>query len=495
MIFGLLYLLVLTNSAFSLLLGSYFLFYTGASGNQLGFLFMIQPFTIFARPFICARADRFQSHKQLLKYCLLGASVAYLPYVILPYLLKIPVIDVYLTFPLRFGILASSHLLGSVFYSGVRALIDVMAVSYAKRVGSDFSAYRKWGTLSFGCCGLLLGQINQRWLLDYVPGAALFCICMSVAFALVHLWPDEFFSMIAHKPLPTGREVISRMSIKLRSTLSCNNCSKDDQNKSVQDRTANQYRLTNWQQLQILKLLLTQDFRIALCLLLILTVGLVGYSPQNFVFTYMKIYCQREGTCDATSLAGISMFAYCVIEIASFIAIDTFRGRLNYVIMLLATFVSLTFHFCFYGFLLEHVSPYFFLVGSLHGLEYAFSIVAALELAYKAAGQVELIIPQLERRGVISKRDDLEVVKVSTRALLVGIYTSCFDGFGVIISSPIFGFLISNYSYNHFFRVVGFLAMAAFATTLLAISLGKCFAVKPKIERIREELYPKVAEA
>ena len=109
-------------------------------------------------------------------------------------------------------------------------------------------------------------------------------------------------------------------------------------------------------------------------LLLLFYGGLVGYAPPNFVFTYMGVVCQEQG-CDSAFLSGLTMISYCVAETTSYMLIKALKNRVNHALRLNVTLASLAVHYCFFGFFLPHLSPYFFLVESL-----SFSTSAAASL-------------------------------------------------------------------------------------------------------------------
>jgi len=517
MIFELHFTLIMAGySAGGLLLGSYMIHYTGASEMDLGFVFMIQPLAVFARPFICARADRLRSHKQLLILCYIGNSLAYVPFVVLPFMLKHQALYAMLTLRTRFWILVCSHVIGSFSFCGVRSLGDSLAVNYAKRVGSDFTSYRKFGALSFGICGFLLGQINQNWLLpDYVPAMIVYVLSMGLLAILVYLWPDEHFLVVSDRQktdsfgalssLPTNKEVLAHMWTKLKRVICCPS-SSEQANKYVDAMPRNYFNarekiqpqsrapdagasgpaLSVRQQAAIFMLLLRRDFRISLFMLLLVYGGLVGYAPQNFVFTYLDGVCNERDICDAASLSGLVMLTYCLLETICYLVINALRGHLNHALMLQITLASLAFHYYFYGFLLGNLSPYFFLVESLHGLEYSISLWAGVELGYKFANEVEYLLPELIQKGIIRDQDDQELVKVSLMATMSACFTLVYDGVGTIIGALLCGLLIDRYSFTLTWICVGSMATIGFVVVTLAVLIGKCFKIRPEISRLKQ---------
>lgn len=505
-------------SAVGLLLGGYMLKYADARELDLGFIFMIQPLTIFLRPLICARADRYRSHKSMLAWFLLGTSISYLPFIIIPYVIDKPdsVLSEILGPRLRFWILVLGHLLGSVCFCGIRSLGDATAVNYAKRTGSDYTNYRKYGSISFGICGYLLGQINQDWLMpDFVPSFLVYCASMSLEGLLVYLWPDEYFYMVSGKddvqcqlrPIPVGKDVLYHMNAKFWRTITCRSMSKNNlagRRPELATAVIPKVKVTNADgedlqqhlqkplsvktQARIFLLLVKYDYRISAYLMILLYGGLVGYAPPNFVFTHMDKVCHEKGTCNGAALAGLVMMTYCIVETICYIVLDTLRHKLtNRVLLLEITLLSLTIHYNFYGHVLEHVSPYFFLVESLHGLEYSISLSTCMEFGYMFANQVSLLMPELLRRGIISKDDDHDLVKVSLMATMSGCFTLVYDGFGTIIGSLAIGLMVGAYSFTAAWVMVGALATIGFVFIILAALFIRYAGIRPAIEKFQEE--------
>lgn len=529
MIFSLHFSLIMAGySACGILLGSYMMKYAGASELDLGFVFMIQPLTVFARPIINAQADRTQTHKTLLTWCVFANFLAYIPFMVLPFLLQDPQLAEWLTLKWRFWLLVSCHVIGSLAFTGIRSLGDALACNYAKRVNSDFTNYRKFGAISFGTCGFLLGQINQNWILpDFVPSFIMNVVCMFVLMTLIYFWPAEDFVICADNNTNKKNKQLNRDQMQVAKLKNCHPIDSNDRefsgfscgkkscsieefgSKSVEinEKQQKQYahqqtseesgeadattgqnvkriKLTAEQQVKIFCLLIKRDIRIPLFLLLLLYGGLVGYAPPNFVFTYVNVFCHEKGTCDAASLGGLMMICYCLCETICYMIISRLRSRMNYLILLEITLISLAFHYYFYGFLLPSLPPVFFIVESLHGLEYSSSLSSSVELAYKFANEVELLIPELTALGIISPSDDTELVKVSLMATMSGCFTFMYEGLGCIIGSFIFGLTTDYYSFRFTWILIGTLSSIGCVSVLVIILLGKCLKIKPQIEQL-----------
>lgn len=536
MIFDLLYLLTMAGfSACDVLIGVYMIRYAGASELDLGFIFMILPLAVITRPYLCAIADRYQTHKKLLTICLLVNALMYLPFVILPFILQEHLLATILTPRVCFWSLALCHLIGSVSFCGTRSLGDALAVNYAKRIGSDFTCYRKYGAISYGGCAYLLGMVNQGWILpDFTPTIIVHVTCLTVLGVLVFLWPEEHFVVISSDSediakresmaeIPNGKQVIAHMGSKLyRTVFFCSSgppvtqkpasisnlppvikdvpksgkTGGDLANYSPEQgqlELSNKEPLTTRQQMSIFLLLLRRDFRISLFLLLLAFGGIVGYAPRGFVFTYIDIFCHENKNCKGSALTGLVMISYCVVETICYMAINTFRSRLNNAVLLQVSLVSLAIHYYFYGFFLNNSAPYFFLIESLHGLEYAISLATSVDLAHYFASEVALLMPELIQRGIINERNDQKLVKVSLMATMNSCFTLAYDGGGSLIGAFLCGLMVENFSFTITWISIGTLSTLGFLIVLVAILVGKCLHLKPQIEKLKGNNNPVTA--
>lgn len=519
MIFIIFYIMMMAGyPALGLLLGTYVMHYANATSLDLALMFSLQPFVTFFRVPFCAYADRHQAHKRLLVICLLWAGFSYIPFIVIPFLKESYAFQNYLKPRTCFWILVVSHLSGSSGFCGLRSLGDALAVNYAKRVGSDFGNYRKYGALSFGTFGYLLGLINQNGVLpDFVASVMVFVVSMNLLALLIFLWPNEHFAIVSisdnedetrrsREKLPKGKQVLQCMYVKLRSIVLCKspredapnqlkNCAPNDLSLSSEKKEvdmavepSNIKVLSARQQVAIFLVLLRRDFRIPLFLLLLFYAGFVGYAPQNFIFTYMDVVCLQRGTCNTAFLAGLVMFVYCLVETSCYMIFNALRKHLNYAVLIAITLASLSGHYLFYGFMLDSVSPYFFLFEALHGLEYSGSLCSSMELGYKFANEVELLIPELIQRGIISKHDDHQLVKVSLLATMTGAFTLIYDGLGTIVGALLYGIIIDRYSFTTTWIVIGSMATIGCVVVSLTIIFGKILNFKPQIEKLREEI-------
>lgn len=490
-------------SAAGLLLGGYMMRYADASELDLAFVFMIQPLTVLLRPIVGARADRFQSHKQLLMVSISGLVLSYLPFAMIPFLVQSSIASSILTARFRFWLLSFCHLTGSFCFCGFRSLGDALAVNYAKRTDTNFTSYRKFGALSFGICGYLLGMINQDWILpDFVPTVIVYVSTMFLLLILYYLWPEEYFVMMSQddfeqvekmRPLPNSRQVCSYAGSKLCRLLTCNSCTSSSTSSQMMEvagsGSSKQSHLSFGQQTSIFLLLMRRDFRLPLSLLFLLYAGLVGYAPQNFVFTYMDVYCHEKGSCNASTLGGLVMVCFCMSETLCYILINaaTRKCGMNHLMLLQVSMLSLAIHYYFYGFFLDKLSPYFFLVECLHGLEYSISLSTSVELAYKFANEVELILPELIERGIVDERTDQQLVRVSLMATMSSCFTLAYDGAGTILGSFVLGLIIDSYGFKIGWIFVGSMASVGFLLVCLLFALGRCLKLKPEVSRLKAE--------
>lgn len=141
-------------------------------------------------------------------------------------------------------------------------------------------------------------------------------------------------------------------------------------------------------------------------------------------------------------------------------------------------------HYYFYGFFINHVSHYFFFIECLHGLEYSLGFVASVELGNKFGNEVQLILPELIERGIISKDDDQEIVRVCLLATMNSCFTLVYDGLGTMTGSILYGFIIGHFSFNTVWLVIGTMAGFGFFSALLVYSISKCFHIEPQVCRI-----------
>ena len=513
--------------AVSVLLGSYVANHAEAREFDLAIFLTITPMSMFLRPLISAYADRRQAHKRLLVASLVATSLAYLPFILWPYLKQTsyfsrqtshsddsqPLVAPSAS-PINwpFWCLCLAHLIGSIAQCGARALSDASAVNLAKRVGADFTSYRVYGSYSYGLMGYLIGFVNEgnQLVPDFVPGILLFCTGCAASALLVWLWPDEYFRMQTSgdeaRPLPQGDELWRLIKAKLLfRQLSSGDTEAQQKENSPQQQQANGARrsLSTGQQLEIFKLLVKRDFRIILFLLLVLYTGFTAYAALNYVFIYVDEVCRSRGSCSGAEISALMMIGFCILEAIAYKCIDRLSRRLSTTIVFQIIFVSISLHFYFYAFVLDRVSPYWFLVESLHGLEYACSLWLCVNLGYQFAREVDLIIPELIERGTIEKEDKQQhaLVRVSLMATITSLFTLVYDGASCSLGALAFGQIAGRYSFQVLWMVIGTLAVVGIAILLVAQLLTYCLQIEPQIvklqarvRRVNQQLQQSISE-
>lgn len=219
MIFSIHYLLIFSGiCAASVLLGVFLIEYTDASEFEVGLIFVAEPIIgILTRPYFCSLADRQAAHKKYLCISLWLTVIGYLPFVLIPLTGK----QIYGLYPrLNLYIFALFKLIGSTGSATLWPLGDSLTINYANQTGTDFSAARKWGTVSWGLFSLVIGQINEvSFLPKYVAGFIILLSSSLFEITLVWLWPDEYFIIISSEEAEkrskqfAGREMMSNSEI------------------------------------------------------------------------------------------------------------------------------------------------------------------------------------------------------------------------------------------------------------------------------------------
>lgn len=448
----------------------------------------------------------------MVAYLVLSAF-AYIPFVIWPYFkektiwgAQMNVDKEQINWPL--WILAFFHLLGSIGWSGSRALGDACAVNFAKRLGGTYSEHRVYGAYTFGILGYLMGFVNQNnpYFPDFVPAVLLYCFTMIISALLVHHWPDEYFKMstvqryaltenqraimfeLERRKLPKGRELWKQIKGRISATFRCNNKDLSESetgtvvgSKQIMHKSNSNRAISTKKQLKVLALLCKRDYRIILSLIVIFHTGLSAYAAINFVFTYLDVYCKTRGTCSGAEISSLMIFGFSLIECLAYELLA--RIKLNCYVRLMMIFATGIIHFNFYGFLIENLSPYWFLIEALHGIEYSLTLTLLLDMGYKFAREVDLIIPELIDKGVISAhdREEQELTRVSLMATMSGLFTMVFDGISCSIGAVIFGQIVGHFSFKVLWICIGGSATIGLFLTLMAFGMSKLFDLRPRL--------------
>lgn len=463
--------------AIGVLMGVFVKAYTDASTLEIGGLFMMMHLVqIFTKPIICSMADRDQAHREYLMVGLFIVALGYSPFVIIPYLGP----GIYKAHP-RFCwyFLAIVKIIGDIGLGGAVSLGDTLAINYAKRTSADYNKYRIYGTVSWMFFGLVIGQFNEIWFLPKYTAAFMLLIASSLLnMSIYWLWPDEYFRIVeSDGPTKVEQQSKSLMSrdvvlahirgkiaslfclapkseANLSTEMSC--ATPDRQHKP--DRPA-RTQISKKTQLRILALLFKRDLRIILYLCFFILCGM-ACARLNFFFMSMGERCEREGSCQFSQMAGYLQVAMASMEtflLGYLKQINAAIGQVNTCTLLALTVAAKN---LFYGTLWMHISPYYsLLVEPLQGIMIAFTMSTTIEMAHRFGSEVQYIIPELIERQIISKDDDLNVVKRSVRATMQAIVSSCLDGLGRGLGALFYGIIVDHYSYEDLWFGIGVVAI------------------------------------
>lgn len=523
MIFKLHYWFVASGiNAVGILMGVFIETYTDASSTEIGLLYMLMPVTgLIFRPVICSIADREQAHRFYLMLCLAISAVSYTPFIIIP-LMGPQVYEVHPRFCWYF--LVTLKVIGDIAFGGVFSIGDSLAINYAKRIGTDFSVYRVWGTISWMVFGIITGQINEvSFLPKYVPGFLVLISASLMNMLVIYLWPPEYFVMVPHnekriqqlkqelaneeskfgamtKSLMPREMVWAHAKQKLRLLLTCSCFSAPKladkkqqaadldvvktaptnqanlENGNSQLETSNQdnvvattkqpptkeTRISKKTQVQILLLLLKRDVRIIPYLLLFVCAGSV-VVPLSFFFMSLSAICHEHNRCDFSQLGGFLQVSMAIAETILFLYIKRIIatiGRLNTVAV---SFFLTSLKYTFYATIWPSVDPHFALLSELpHGIIFGIFLTLMVELGHLFANEVEYILPELIERQIISKDDDLDRLKMSLAATMQAVVSSANDGIGRGVGALIYGLILDHYSYHTLWLVIGIGAAVVF---------------------------------
>lgn len=89
-----------------------------------------------------------------------------------------------------------------------------------------------------------------------------------------------------------------------------------------------------------------------------------------------------------------------------------------------------------------------------------------------------LIIPELRVRRIIGQSADLELVKVSLVATMIGLGTMVYDGLGTTF---LFGSVINRYGFNAAWRLNSIPSASILVVVLFGYLACRWLAIKPKI--------------
>lgn len=200
-----------------------------ASATEIGLLYTLLPFTvIFAKPIFCWISDRFVCHKLVLVTAMIMTLLGYGCLIITPFL----------DFK-SFWFYSVCVFVANTAMGVVTSMTDSIVMKEVSLGRNSFGSIRVFGTLGFGCFGLIAGVINEleaftRQLPYLVPGLVMFIVvlCLDIIFILVKL-PDSSCSV------ESSREDVvhpchENASVKTR-RRECHEMSHDDNLRNESD--------------------------------------------------------------------------------------------------------------------------------------------------------------------------------------------------------------------------------------------------------------------
>ena len=463
--------------------------YAQAEPVDLSMFFLIMPLSSFVTPIWGITSDRYQIHKRLYLSCLICTVLVYTPFVAIPFLMKLsPNFDELMGPRTRLWLLSSLHLVGCLCFRGDKLIPDMLTINYTKRIGSDYARFRAIGPIALGTCSVVIGYYNRNWLLpDYTLGMLGWVLCHAILGLLVYAWPDEFFEILSEsqleeskvkgqlKPLPTGMETFNHVLLKLtpcRHVFQSKTMSKEQPELSVsttQHSKSIKY-LTIGQQVRIIFLLIRRDVRIPLYLTLMFIVGSLGHSMHHFIYVYLGKVCLQESDCDSSALSGYILCSVSVLQTLALLLASRFAKHLHHLAIIELVLVTSVLHYSLLG-LFAHKSPYFFLTESMYGVEYGLTQLVDVTLGYHFGSKVSLLIPELTSNSIISRDDDLELVKKSLLTTTISCFGLACDGAGSAFGVYVYGLLINRDGYSMAFCLNAMLSAVVFVSVLLVYSI------------------------
>lgn len=505
-------------NAIGYLLGVYIQTYTDASSLEIGALLMIMPFTsMIFKPIICSMADRSQAHKKYLMICIWVTCISYSPYVAIPLLGP----QAYKVHPrICWYILLVSKVIGDISLGGVMSIGDSLAVNYAKRINTDFSVYRVWGTVSWMVFGIFIGYVNEvPFLPKYLPGFLILLITNLANVLVIWLWPDEYYRMVSlnsvneeleetegeekkktnkfTKSLMPREVVQAHMKAKIlglfkrKSRVEAGAQSRDGEvvknstnagqldleshkTEIVQEQNKPS-RISKGVQLKIFILLVRRDPRIVLYCLYFIVSGLIS-SPLSFFIISLSEICHGKGTCDFSVLAGLLQASMALAETFVYAYVGTLMkkiGRVNTCSLSLAT---MALKYLFYGLYFEQVDPnYALLAELLHGASFGLRLTITVEMGYRFSNEITYIIPELISKNIVEPGTDANSLELSLSATMQAVVSCVYDGLGRGVGALIIGLMLEQISYSSLWTIVGIGTTIALAICMSISLLDQIF--------------------
>lgn len=509
MIFKLHYfLLTAGGNALSILLGVFIETYTDATPAELGFLLMVTPFlAMFGRPILCSMADRQQAHRKYLLMFLLIRVISFSPFVVIPFMGE------------RLHreharacwyFLAALKVCGDLAGGGLNSIADSLAINYANRVGTSFSTYRVWGTISWMLFGIIIGQVNEVWFLPkFVPAFMILIGSLILDAFLIWLWPAEYFVMTQgakqatkqneqEKSKPQEEQVASKSKClmprevvwaqaksKLLRAFCCTTSSswsreiapsekqKQQQNRAVgceKDRSHNEaQRLNKMTQVRILGILMRRDKRIVFYLAYFVLAG-ACHATMSFFFISLSRICHGQGSCDFSQLAGLLQFSMAALETVLFIYIKRIIDRIGRLNSAALAMLLSSGKFLFYGTVWSQVSPYYSLLSEgVTGVIFGINLTLMVEVGHLFASEVEFLIPELLERNILPVGVEAGKLRYSLAATMQALVSSANEGVGMGCGSLVYGLSLERISYETLWFIIG-LTCSTCLIILLAVN-------------------------
>lgn len=238
-------------------------------------------------------------------------------------------------------------------------------------------------------------------------------------------------------------------------------------------------------QLQILWLLAKRYPSFFAYIIIFCLIGL-GQVGLFFFFMDMENVCATQGTCQFSQLAGFVQVTMASSETILFFYIKLVKKYLSYDDMCAFAFLCNAIKWLFYGFFWRQVSPLWALLAEcMHGLNFGFYLTLVVEISHQLASQVNNLLPELHKRGLINEKMDLEKLRSSLSATMQALMSSCTDGLGRGVGALLCGFIIETYSYRVLWLILGAKSTIAFAVTMI-VNIYYRFANVPKAKDERK---------
>lgn len=479
-------------TAIVILLAVFIKEYTDASELEIGAMYSILPVSqILTKPALCMLADRSGDYRKYLLYYLWIYLIGYIPFVIIPFFGP----DLYDNHPrICWYTFVVFKTIGAIGLGATSPIVNSVAINYGKLKNTEFCTYMKWGTISWGIFGLIIGYVNDVYFLPkFVPaflvlsGATLLEIFLiwlipNEVFALAHLNSDDIVAIkdkTSEMRILTDPEIYERMKLKFYSIFKLK-CTTDNQSTFGKQVAIKKKEVNFKTQFLILKKLVQSEKMILVYLVLAILNG-ISTAMLGFFFIYLSKFCIDD--CNFSRLAGYLQSVPAICELFFFMTMTQFRKFTGNINMLGIFSIYLAFRFGFYAFFFNYVDPHLsILIESLQGPAWGAISVILVEKANKFSQLTEQILPQLSNTGLIDGYEKKELVSVVT-STMQAIYHSAMNGVGHASGSLLAGFISDRIS----FEFLWFILSIMFATLSILLLVGNCIYGSRSSSRRSEE--------